>query len=170
MIQVYTGNGRGKTSAALGLILRMAGAGGKVCLIQFMKKGDYSEIKALKKYWRSQVALFQFGNGNFVFKGEIREEDKKEAGKGLKTAEKALKSKKYDLIVLDEINMAVYFKLIGKKEVLKLLSRWGNKKEIILTGRRAPREFIKIADLVTEMKEIKHPFKKNIRAKKGIDY
>lgn len=170
MIQVYTGNGKGKTTAALGSIIRMIGAGNKVCLIQFLKKGRYSEIKAIKKYFGSSVELFQFGNKNFVFKGKIKEQDKKEAQKGLKKTAEILANNKYDLVVLDEINAAVYFGLIKKKEVLNLLQKWRKKTEIVLTGRYAPKEFIKIADLVTEMKEVKHPYRQGKKARKGIDY
>ena len=169
MIQVYTGNGKGKTTAALGLILRAVGADKKVALIQFMKKGTTSETKALRKF-KSQVALFQFGRKNFVFKNKVSEADKKEAEKGLKKAREVLEGKKYDLIVLDEINVAVYFGLTKKEDVLELLSKWGKKIEIVLTGRKAPKEFIKIADLVTEMKEIKHPYRRGIIARRGIDY
>ncbi len=169
MIQVYTGTGKGKTTAALGLILRMVGAGKKACLIQFMKKEATSEIKALQKF-KKQVALFQFGQKNFVFKNKASEADKKEAEKGLKKAWGVLESKKYDLIVLDEINIAVYFGLVKKEDILNLLKKWGSKTEIVLTGRKAPEEFIKIADLVSEIKEIKHPYKRGMKARRGIDY
>lgn len=169
MIQIYTGDGKGKTTAALGLILRMVGAGKKAALIQFMKKGKYSETKALRQF-KNQIALFQFGERDFILKNKVSAADKKEAEKGLEVAEKILKSKKYDLVVLDEINMAVYFGLIKKEDIFNLLKEWGNKTEIVLTGRKAPKEFIKIADLVSEAEEIKHYYKKGIKARKGIDY
>jgi len=166
-IHIYTGDGKGKTTAALGLLLRALGQQKKVCLIQFMKSSQYGEIKFLKKL--KSVTTKQFGSHSFIKKGKVSQQDKIKAEKALAFAQKALK-KKYDLLVLDEIIMAVFFKLIKEKEVIELIDNKPKRLELILTGRRASAKLVKLADLVTEMKEIKHYFQKGIKARKGIEY
>ncbi len=167
MIQVYTGNGKGKTTAAVGLGLRAVGAGKKVLLIQFLKDGQSSEIKAIKKISNFDIRVF--GRKGFIKKDNLKKIDYDLAQQGFSFFQKAIKDKKYDCIILDEINVVSYFNLIDKKDLIDLIKKTPKKIEVVLTGRKASKEIIKIADLVTEMKEIKHYFKK-IRARKGIEY
>ena len=193
MILIFTGNGKGKTTAALGQAVRAIGNGKKVLMIQFIKGPWISgEDYFVGEF---QISNFQFkivktGKGFVGILGDKLplSEHKKVAAKGLDLAKKAVKSRKYDLIILDEINNAVHLKLIKAVDVLKILhdykirTEYENTKlrnnkikqfipDIILTGRNAPKSFIKVADIATEMKEIKHVFKKDKRSmKKGIEY
>lgn len=169
MIQVYTGNGKGKTTAALGLGLRAVGAGQKVCLVQFLKDGQSSEINCLRKYLPNFKAQ-SFGQSSFVIKNKINKEDTTLAKQGFNFAQKAIQSKKYDLIILDEINMAVSLGLITVKDLVSLIKAVPQKTELVLTGRHAPKEIIQLADLVTEFKEIKHYFTGGRQARKGVEY
>jgi len=168
MIHVYTGEGKGKTTAALGLALRALGQGKRVCLIQFMKKGDFGEIKAFKKY--KKITVKQFGRRSFVNLKKPGLEDRQAAQKGIAYAKKAIKARKYKLVILDEINVAVKFNLLPLAKVLSLLKKVPLSTEIVLTGRFAHAKILKRADLVTEMKARKHYFNKGIRARKGIEY
>jgi cob(I)alamin adenosyltransferase len=167
MIQVYTGNGKGKTTASLGLALRAVGAGLKVYIAQFCKGRDYSELKVLKKI--KNIKVEQFGRTCFI-KRKASKIDKELAKKGLEKVKKIIQEKKYDLIILDEINICFYYDLLRTEEVIEILKNTPKDIEIILTGRYAPKEIIKIADLVSEIKEIKHYFKKGIIARKGIEF
>ena len=167
MIQVYTGEGKGKTTAALGLALRASGAGLKVYIGQFVKGRCYSEVKALKKI--QEITLEQCGRSCFI-KKKPAPADILCAKTGWERVKKVIASKRYQLIILDEILIALHFKLLDKSEVLKLLKKIPKKTEIILTGRYAPPEILKLADLVSEIKEVKHYFKKGIKARKGIEY
>ncbi|MCM8799979.1 MAG: cob(I)yrinic acid a,c-diamide adenosyltransferase [Candidatus Omnitrophica bacterium] len=167
MIQVYTGKGKGKTTASLGLALRAVGAGLKVYIAQFCKSGRYSEIKVLKKI--KGIKLEQFGRACFI-KRKILREDRELAKKGLEKIKKIAKTKNYDMIILDEINIALHFKLLDTIELIELLRSIPKDKEIVITGRYAPKEIIKIADLVSEVKEIKHYYRKGIKARKGIEF
>ena len=166
MIQVYTGEGKGKTTAALGLALRAAGAGLKVYIAQFVKGKTCSEHKALKKI--KNIKVEQFGSGCFVRK--INKEDEKLFKSGLAAVKKALKNKKYDVIILDEINVALKLGLMDCDELVRVLKCAPRKQEVILTGRDAPCGILKLADLVSEIKEIKHYFRKGVPARKGIEY
>ncbi|MCD6102314.1 MAG: cob(I)yrinic acid a,c-diamide adenosyltransferase, partial [Candidatus Cloacimonetes bacterium] len=158
MLQIYTGNGKGKTTAAIGLAIRHLGHNKKVCLIQFMKKNfKYGEIVFLNKI--KNVDVFQFGTPEFVNKRNPKPIDFKEAEKGLKKAKEVLKSKKYDLIILDELNVALDFNLLELSKVLSLLDDIKNE-EVVITGRYAHPELVAKADLVTEMREVKHYYKK----------
>jgi len=168
LIHVYTGHGQGKTIAALGLALRALGAGLKVCLIQFMKTGQYSEIKALKKF--KKIKIFQFGRKNFVNLKKPAKADIDLAQRGLRKAEAITRTKNYDLIILDEINVAVKFGLIKLDQLVDLIKSKPKNVEFVLTGRFAHSKIIKIADYVSEMKLIKHPYYQGIKARKGIDY
>jgi len=168
IIQVYTGNGKGKTTAAIGLGMRAVGAGLKVYMIQFMKGYPYSEIEALKKV--ENFTLKQFGRADFVDKENPAEIDIKYAKDALKHAEKIIKSKKYDVVILDEINVAMDYGLIEKEEVLELMKKKPGNMELVLTGRYAPKEILKNADLITEMLEIKHPYRNDMKCRKGIDW
>lgn len=167
MIQVYTGNGKGKTTAALGLALRAAGAGLSVYIGQFAKGRQCSELAALKKF--KNITLKQFGSGCFIIK-RITLKDKLLAEAGIKELKKALASKKYQVIILDEVNVAVDLGLVTAAQVISLVRKCPRDTELILTGRNALAEMTAIADLVTEMKEIKHYFNKGVPARKGIEY
>jgi len=168
MIQVYTGYGKGKTTAALGIGLRANGAGEKVLLIQFLKDGQSSEIEAIKKL--NNFETKSFGRKGFVTKNTLIKRDFDLAMQGFNFAQKAIKSRKYNLIILDEINMAIYFNLIKEKDILDLIKKTPRKMELILTGRQASKKIIQLADLVTEMKERKHYYKKKTPARKGIEF
>lgn len=167
MIQVYTGNGKGKTTAALGMAVRAVGAGKKVYICQFLKGRYYCELATLKKL--KNIKLEQFGTSCFVKKSPSAK-DKELAGKGLAAAKKVLSSQLDIVVILDEINVACQLGLIDVKDVLRILKEMPKENEVILTGRNAPAEILKIADLVSEIKEVKHYFNKGVRARKGIEY
>ena len=166
-IQVYTGNSKGKTTAALGLALRAAGAGLKVFIGQFIKKRRCSEHKALERF-KDLITVKQYGTG-FLKGGKPTRSEITAAKKGLEEVKKAISSKKYDMVILDEINIAVRNNLIPVEELLDLLEKKPPEIELILTGRYADDKVIDRADLVTEMKEIKHYFRKGIKARVGIE-
>ena len=169
LVQVYTGSGKGKTTAAFGLALRAIGRGLKVYAVQFIKGGfDYGELYVVDKL--PNLKLKAFGRGKFVTEKPPREEDIKLAEEALSLAEQVVKSGEYDIVILDEINVALDLKLIKIEEVLELVKNKPDHVELILTGRYAPSEIIEAADLVTEMKEVKHPFNKGHSARRGIEY
>ncbi|MEO0102620.1 MAG: cob(I)yrinic acid a,c-diamide adenosyltransferase [candidate division WOR-3 bacterium] len=168
MIQVYTGNGKGKTTAAIGQAIRALGHNWKVLMIQFMKGDEYGEINTLKNI--SNITVKQFGLKTFVKKGEPKPEDIKLAREGWQLAKEAIAGRKYDMIILDELNCALDYGLLDIKEILPVLVSAPRDLEIIITGRYAPEELIKIADLVSEVKEIKHPLTKGVVNRIGIDY
>ena len=167
-IHVYTGPGKGKTTAALGLGLRASGAGLKVHMVQFMKGRRYSEIDTIDNI--TNFTISQHGRDEFVSKENPNQIDIDLAQKGFKYAKEIINNGKYDMIILDEINVAIDYNLITLEDVLKLLEGKPKKLELILTGRDAHPDIIKIADLVTEMLEIKHPYQQGITARKGIDF
>lgn len=168
-IQVYTGDGKGKTTAALGLALRAAGHNLKTYIGQFLKGQHYGELVSVKKL-HPLITLEQFGRKKFIKVTEnFEEEDYKLVERGLKKCLNAMLSGNYDIIVLDEINVAMYFGLISEKEVHKFLDQKPEKVEIILTGRYAPNSIIERADLVTEMVNRKHYYDRGIQARKGIE-
>ena len=169
LVQVYTGNGKGKTSAAFGLALRAVGRGLKVFIIQFIKGGfDYGELYVISKL--PNLTLKAFGRGKFVTEKPAGKEDVALASEALALAEEAVRSGTYDVVILDELSVALSLDLISLEEVLKLIREKPKNVELILTGRDAPEEIVKVADLVTEMKEVKHPYKKGFPARKGIEY
>ncbi len=168
LVQIYTGNGKGKTTAAFGLALRALGAGLKIYLAQFIKKGSYSEIKALRRF-HPDIVVRQCGRGCFI-RGKPDAANILSARKGLKDLNRAMTCGKYDLVIADEIICAVNAGLIPLKEVLCLIEKKPAVVELVLTGRNAPKQIVKRSDLVTEMRKIKHPFDKGIRARKGIEY
>lgn len=169
LIQIYTGDGKGKTTAAIGQAIRALGNGLKVCFIQFFKKTPSGEIKILKKLG---IETILSGIGFFKILGNKNppQKHKKVFQKAFKIAKEKISSGKYDLIILDELCLALSYKLIGKKEVISLLGEKPKKLDLILTGRGAPLWLTKLADLVTQMKKIKHPFDKGVGARKGIEY
>jgi len=167
LIQVYTGKGKGKTTAALGLALRAAGAGLKIYIAQFVKGRSYSELRALKKF--KNIKVEQFGTTCFIRKApDIK--DILGAQAGLNQAKKIIAGKKYNVIILDEINIALELKLLKLAEVLDILKHTPLATELILTGRSAHPQIIKMADLVSEVKDIKHYYNKGIRARRGIEF
>ena len=169
LVQVYTGNGKGKTSAAFGLALRAIGRGLKVYIIQFIKGGfDYGELYVVDKL--PNLKLKAFGQGKFVTQFPPSKKDVEIAKEALELAKKIVKSREYDVVILDEINVAMSLRLIKTEEVVKMIKEKPKNVELVLTGRYAPKEIIDIADLVTEMKEIKHPFQKGIPPRKGIEF
>ncbi len=170
LVQVFTGDGKGKTTAALGTVLRAAGQGLKVKVIFFIKgdyvHGEYSTLSMLPN-----VEVASFGLRQFIYKNTgVNPEEKAEAQAALSAAREAVTGGRYDLVVLDEIIVAVFFKLIEPEQVIQLIKDKPSHVELILTGRKAPADIIEIADLVTEMVKIKHPYDKGIKARKGIEY
>jgi len=165
-VQVYTGNGKGKTTAALGLILRTVCAGNKAFMGQFMKGQDYSELKAAELL--PGLKMEQFGGVEFLH-GKPTAKDIADAEKGLSRMKEVVESGEYDVIVFDEINTALFFKLLKVEEVIEVINLKRENTEIILTGRYAPEEIIDRADLVTEMKEIKHYFNDGVKSRVGIE-
>ena len=167
-IHVYTGPGKGKTTAALGLGLRAAGAGLKVHMLQFMKGRRYSELDALENI--PSFTVSQHGRDEFVNKENPEQIDVDLAQKGFAHAEEIIKKNKYDMVILDEINVAVDYTLIDVHDVIKLIEEKPKKLELVLTGRYAHPEIVRIADYVTEMLEIKHPYQYGVQARKGVDF
>jgi len=171
MVQVYTGEGKGKTTAAFGLALRAAGNGFKVAVFQFLKAKDNhtGELVLAKKF--KKVEIFRNDQTHPMFKKSIKLADLKHNAELLcAEAKKTVFSGKYDMVVLDEINNCLFGGLIEVKEVLSIIKQKPLHVELILTGRNVPEEIVKTADLVTEMKMIKHPYAKGITARKGIEY
>jgi cob(I)alamin adenosyltransferase len=169
LVQVFTGNGKGKTTAALGTVLRAAGHGLKIFVVFFMK-GDYTygEFETLLKL--PNVEVLKSGFRQFTDPLNIKPEEKEQAAAAMAAAEKAINSGKYDLVVLDEVNVALEYKLIELDDVIKLIANKPAGVELILTGRYADNRILELADLVTEMVKVKHPFDKGIKARKGIEY
>ena len=166
-IQVYTGDGKGKTTAALGLAIRAAGAGLKVYIAQFLKHGEYSEIRGLDRF-SDTITVQQFGCGRFI-KGRPSNEDVAAARQGLNQIKAILKAGKHSVVILDEANVAVSLNLFSENELLEIIDHRPDNVEIIITGRGAGAGIIEAADLVTEMKEIKHYFKNGVEARVGIE-
>jgi cob(I)alamin adenosyltransferase len=169
LVQVYTGEGKGKTSAAFGLALRAAGRGFRVFVIQFIKGGfDYGELYIVKQL--PNLELKAFGQGKFVTQIPPSEKDIALAKEAYALAKHVVESDEYDVVILDEINVALHLGLLSLEEILNLVKTKPKNVELVLTGRNAPQEVIEIADLVTEMKEVKHPYTKGEKPRKGIEY
>jgi cob(I)alamin adenosyltransferase len=172
LVIVYTGDGKGKTTAALGLCIRAVGYGEKICIIQFIKGSwRYGELDGIKKL-APNVELHQKGLGFVGIMDDKldKSEHIKAAGKALAFAREKIQSGKYDIVILDEINVAVSLGLIKVEDVVELIENKPELMDLVLTGRNAGQKIIDRADLVTEMREIKHPFQKGIKAQKGIDF
>lgn len=165
-VQVYTGDGKGKTTASLGLALRAAGAGLSIYIVQFLKQGDYSEIKALSKF--DNIVVEQYGLGKFV-KGQPSDQDIAAGKKGLQKLKDILGSGKYDLVIAEEANVAVMCGLFNEMDLLDLIELKPGHVELVITGRGATQKIIDKADLVSEIKEIKHYYKKGVMARVGIE-
>jgi len=169
LVQVFTGDGKGKTSAALGVVLRALGHGLRVHITYFMKGNyPYSELRILSSL--PNVSFASFGSPEFIDPSNVKPEEIEQAKQALADARKAMLSGNYDLIVLDEVNLAAAWKLIELAEVVKLIGDKPPNVELILTGRQADTRLIKLADLVTEMLKIKHPYDEGIMARAGVDY
>ena len=166
-VQVYTGNGKGKTTAALGLALRAAGAGLRVFIAQFIKKKKCSEHKILEQL-REHITIRQYGKG-LILKRAITGADISAAQEGLREINEIVESKEFDMIILDEANVAIHCGLIRADDLLDLISNKPSNLELVITGRYADERVIRKADLVTEMKEIKHYSKKGVKARVGIE-
>ena len=172
LVIVYTGNGKGKTTAALGLALRATGYDMRVCMLQFIKGSWHSgELDSSKKL-EPNFELVPVGKGfvGILDDNSPKEVQEKYAEEALKTCREKIFSGKYNVVILDEVNYAINLGLISVYEVIKLIKEKPDNLDLILTGNHAKNEIIELADLVTEMKEIKHPFKSGIKAKKGIDF
>lgn len=165
-IHLYTGNGKGKTTAAFGLALRAVCAGKRVFVGQFVKSMRYHETDI--ETWTDRIRTEQFGSGCFIIK-EPSQQDTDLAKKGLQRCSELLAETLYELIVLDELTIALYYNLLTKEEVLDMLNRRNPETELIITGRHAPEWLIEQADLVTEMKEVKHYYQQGVEARDGIE-
>lgn len=165
---VYTGSGKGKTTAALGLGIRAAGAGMKVHMVQFMKGRRYSEINTIENI--NNFTITQHGRDEFVSKKSPAQIDIDLAQNGLRYSYEIISNGTYDVVILDEINVAVDYKLIPLDSIINIINNKPEALELILTGRYADPEIIRNADLVTEMLEIKHPYQQGVVARKGIDF
>jgi cob(I)alamin adenosyltransferase len=169
LVQVYTGTGKGKTTASLGLALRACGHGLKTLMVCFMK-GDPNYGEVLVSGQIPHFKLIQSGLPTFVKKGEPSEEDLRLAREGFDLAKKAIQDNQYDLVILDEINVAVDYGLIPLKDVLDLMSVKPDSLELVFTGRYAHPEIVRTADLVSEILEIKHPYQSGFKSREGIEY
>ncbi|MGC8662975.1 MAG: cob(I)yrinic acid a,c-diamide adenosyltransferase [Thermoplasmata archaeon] len=184
LIEIYTGNGKGKTTAAIGLAIRASGYGLNVYIIHFMKSKKYGESRSIKKF--ENIKEIYLGKPYFITKDPKIKENFKDVvvfepghppddyreliKKGIEKVKKILRSGKYDIIILDEIITANYFDLISIEEIKSIIKEKPSNVEIVLTGRYASKELIDLADLVTDMQEIKHPYQKGILARRGIEY
>jgi len=169
LVEIFTGDGKGKTSAALGITLRALGHGRRVYIVFFMKgKFPYGEQKVLAQL--PNVTYESFGFLEFCDPNNVKPEEKEQATRALEAARKAMLSEEYDIVILDEVNIAAAWKLIDIDELIKFVEEKPEKVDLILTGRYADPKLVKIADLVTEMVKIKHPYDKGILSRKGLDY
>jgi len=167
LIQVYTGNGKGKTTAAFGLALRACGAGLNVYIAQFTKGSCCSEHKILRKI--KKIRLEQFGRNCFI-RNKLQQLDIEMAQNGLKRVREVITSNKYRVIILDEINVALKLKLVSLKDVLDLIKHTPKNMELVLTGRDAPCQITQVADLVSHIKEVKHYYTLGVKARQGIEF
>ena len=169
LIHVYTGDGKGKTTAALGLALRAAGHGWRTYIGQFMKGQEYGELAAAKLLGDC-LTIEQYGKPTFVHTDKVTAEDVRLAQEGLARASEAMSNGAYDIVVLDEINVALFFKLLRVEDVLVLIEQKPDEVELVLTGRRVPEEILARADYITVMQESKHPYQQGIMAREGIEF
>jgi len=167
-LHIYTGNGKGKTTAALGLAIRAVGAGLKVFIGQFIKGMHYSELDVISHNLEN-IRIEQYGRDCFIY-NDPTPEDKEAAQKGFEKIRQIVRAGKHELVILDELNIAIYYGLISIDEVLRLIKDKPSHVEMVITGRYAPDELLKAADLVTEMKEVKHYYQEGVQARKGIEF
>ena len=166
-IQVYTGTGKGKTTASIGLAIRAAGSGKKVFIAQFVKSMEYNEIKILRLL-REYIEVKLYGHGCFITKNPSQE-DIVAAKKGLEEVLSIMQSYNYDLIILDELTIAIYYGLLTIEEVMEFLRKKPHEIELVITGRYTPKEVMEYADLVTDMVEIKHYYQQGVLSREGFD-
>lgn len=166
-IQIYTGDGKGKTTAAIGLAIRAAGAGYESFIGQFMKGRHYSELDAVRSM--DSIEIEQFGDEDCITRDQVAEHHVRLAENGLRRVYQVFKEGRHSLVVLDEIFVAVWFSLLTEESVMDLVLKKPGRVELVMTGRKAGRQFIDYADLVTEMKEIKHYYTQGVAARKGIE-
>lgn len=166
-IQIFTGDGKGKTTAALGIAIRAAGYGMKTYMGQFMKGRHYGELTALNGH--PCITIEQYGDADCVHREKVTQKHMNQAQQGLKRAREMMLSNQFDIIVLDEINVAIWFGLLEKESVMEVLRERPEHVEVILTGRRAPQSLIDIADLVSDIREIKHYYSLGVKARTGIE-
>lgn len=169
LIMVITGNGKGKTTSAFGQALRAMGQGYRVCIIQFMKGRAYGEVLAARKFL-PDLELYQYGLDSFVMRDNPAPVDVKLARQGLDKAREVITNGKFDMVILDEINVAADFKLLPEEEVLELVQRKPPELDLVLTGRYAPERLREMADMVSEVTEIKHHYAAGIKDRAGIEY
>lgn len=169
LIIVITGDGKGKTTSAIGQAMRAAGHGKKILIVQFMKGKKYGEVLCTEKHI-PDISIIQCGLDSFVMKDNPAPVDVELAQQGLKISQEAVASGNYDMLILDEINVAMDFKLVSIQDVLNLLKNKPTGMDIILTGRYAPAEIIEVADTVSEVREIKHHYSQGIKERAGIEF
>jgi cob(I)alamin adenosyltransferase len=169
LVQVYTGDGKGKTTAALGLAVRAAGHGLRTYIGQFMKGFDYGELEGVKML-APYVTIEQYGIAGWVKAHEISAEQRQAARAGLDKAREALAGQVYDIVVLDEANVALSFGLLDETDVIDLIEHRPEHVELVITGRNAPESILRRAQLVTEMREVRHPFSDGVKARVGIEF
>lgn len=170
LVMVYTGNGKGKTTAALGLALRAVGHGQRAYMIQFMKGNEnYGEIKSVKKYLPN-FTLVQKGLDRFVRKNGAKPEDIVLANEGMELAKNIVTCGNYDVVILDEINVAVDYGLVEEEKVLELIKTKPKSVTLVLTGRYASQAVLDMADTISEVKDVKHHYKSGVKAQPGIEY
>ncbi len=169
LLMVFTGNGKGKTTAALGMALRSAGHGLAVCIIQFIKGSwTYGELEAVKRF--SGCIDFHVMGRGFTWKSDNLEEDKRLALEGWNLARDCINSGKYHLVILDEFTYLLHYKMLDLDACLEVLAKRDSSQHVVITGRYAPEELVELADLVTEMQAVKHPLQKGIKAQRGIEF
>jgi cob(I)alamin adenosyltransferase len=175
LIHVYTGDGKGKTTAALGLALRAAGHGWRTYIGQFMKGQNYGELKGVQLL-NGLITIEQFGKPSFIRldadgqRSTATQQDVDLARKGIDAVCHAMSSGQFKIIVMDEINIVLYFKLLAVQDVIAVIEQKPDDVELVLTGRRVPQEIMRYADYITEMQEHKHPYQRGIQARKGIEF
>jgi cob(I)alamin adenosyltransferase len=167
-VQIYTGDGKGKTTAALGLALRSAGHKKRVFIGQFMKGQHYGELSVLADI--DEIDIEQFGDAGCIRREEVTDLHRQHAERGMKRIEEILSSGVYQMVIMDEIAVAIWFGIVDLERVLGVLEKRPNGIELILTGRRAPKQLLEAADLVTEMQEIRHYYQDGVPAREGIEF
>ncbi len=168
-IHIYTGNGKGKTTSSIGLAIRAVGSSKKVFFGQFMKQGDYSEIKILKERF-PEITIKQFGNNKFVYDYKPTDIQIEQAKEGFEYIKDVIINGDYDIVILDEICVVIFLEMIDVDEFIEVVKNKKESMELVLTGRYAHDKLVDIADLVSEIKEVKHYFNENVRARVGIEF
>ena len=166
LVHVYTGNGKGKTTAALGMCVRAVGHGFRALVVQFMKTGGTYGEGSLDL---PGLRVVPSGHSCLVFSKEITQQDRGKAAEGLAMAAEAMRAGEYDIVVLDEVNVAIKLGLLDARDVVEAVRSRAPGVEVVLTGRYAPPEILDIADYITEMREVRHPYQRGVLSRKGVD-